>query len=71
MKTQAWSLKMERVKQVADTAIVGGSAITAPVWMQHLEEVNILVATLTGIVGLIFICSKLYYLIKYHGRVND
>lgn len=62
---------MERIKQVADTAIVGGSAITAPVWMRHLEEVNILVATLTGIVGLIFICSKLYYLIKYHGRVND
>lgn len=71
MKTQAWSVKMERVKQVADTAIVGGGAITAPVWIQHLEEVNILVATLTGIVGLIFICSKLYYLIKYHGRVND
>lgn len=66
-----WRRIMERVKQVADTAIVGGGAITAPVWMSHLEEVNILVATLTGLVGLIFISSKLYYLIKYHGKVND
>lgn len=66
-----WRRIMERVKQVADTAIVGGGAITAPVWMAHLEEVNILVATLTGLVGLIFISSKLYYLIKYHGKVND
>ena len=31
MKTQAWSVKMERVKQVADIPIVGGGAITAPV----------------------------------------
>ena len=62
---------MERVKQVADIPNVGGEATNAPEWMKNVEEVNILVATLTGFVGLIFICSKLYYLIKYHGGCND
>lgn len=66
-----WRRIMERVKQVADTTIIGGGAVTAPLWMEYLGQINLLVATLTGLVGLIFISSKLYYLIKYHGHVND
>lgn len=66
-----WRRIMERVKQVADTAIVGGGAITAPVWVEYLGQINLLIATLTGLIGLIFIVARLYYLIKYHGRLND
>lgn len=70
MKTQAWGGKMERVKQVADIPIIGGGAMTAPVWITHIEEVNAIVAMLTGFLGLAYIAFRLYYLIKSKGRTG-
>ena len=65
-----WRRFMERVKQVADTAIIGGGAITAPVWMTHIEQFNVIVATVTGLVGLVYVSFRLYYLIKSHGKLG-
>lgn len=62
---------MERVKQMADIPIIGGGAIAAPVWMTHIEEINAIVAMLTGFVGLAYVAFRLYYLIKSKGRMND
>ena len=70
MKTQAWSVKMERVKQVADISIVGGGAITAPVWITHISEINAIVAMLTGLLGLAYVALRLYYLIKSKGKTG-
>lgn len=65
-----WRRIMERVKQVADTAIVGGGAITAPVWITHIAEINAIVAMLTGLLGLAYIAFRLYYLIKSRGKTG-
>lgn len=65
-----WRRIMERVKQVADTAIVGGGAITAPVWITHVAEINAIVAMLTGLLGLAYIAFRLYYLIKSRGKTG-
>lgn len=65
-----WRRIMERVKQVADTTIVGGGAITAPVWITHIAEINAIVAMLTGLLGLAYIAFRLYYLIKSRGKTG-
>lgn len=64
-------LSMTRMKHIADASIVGGGAMTAPIWITYLEQFNLLVAALTGLAGLIYVCGKLYYLIKYHGHIKD
>ena len=61
---------MERVKQVTDTAIVGGGAITAPVWITHISEINAIVAMLTGLLGFAYVAFRLYYLIKSKGKTG-
>lgn len=65
-----WRRFMERVKQVADTAIIGGGAITTPIWMAHIEKINVIVATVSGLVGLVYVSCRLYYLIKSHGKLG-
>lgn len=61
---------MNRLKQIADIPIVGGGAMTAPVWMTHLEQFNVIVATVTGLIGLVYVSCRLYYLIKSHGKLG-
>lgn len=64
-------LVMNKIKQVADIPIVGGGAMTAPVWMTHIEQFNVIVATITGLIGLIYVSCRLYYLIKNKGNVSE
>lgn len=64
-------LVMNKIKEVADIPIVGGGAITAPVWMTHIEEFNVIVAAITGVVGLVYVSCRLYYLIKNKGKSSD
>lgn len=64
-------LVMNKIKEVADIPIVGGGAITAPVWMTHIEEFNVIVAALTGLVGLVYVSCRLYFLIKNKGRTGE
>lgn len=64
-------LAMNKIKGMVDIPIVGGGAITAPVWITHIEEFNVIVATITGVVGLIYVLCRLYYLIRNKGKAND
>lgn len=62
---------MQNLKQVADIPIVGGGAMSAPFWMTHIEQFNAIVASATGLIGLIYVSARLYYLIKHKGKMDD
>ena len=49
---------------------MGGGAITAPVWITHIAEINAIVGMLTGLLGLAYVAFRLYYLIKSKGKTG-